>query len=254
MVDMGGMINSFSHFSLHMCAGEDVVFDCRHAIGFEDYSGGNQKSGVRLVEFFNINLNKSKKIKSHSLLDFYYKFRDIEIDGFSASNIHDLDFSKTIDGYFSAMFNIDRGINGLKARIISSWLHGFSDIDWKNFDTPEKKRAWLGACLSWRSIINKTLDVNESKIITMPGDSIFCEEDFFCFLGKAVCGYRGYLGQDLDGFEKELSELSYNHGIKLKLKIEKIKFLRKIPFFTNLFERHVQDILENNDGNLLTST
>jgi len=181
---------------LQMSAEEDIIFRCQNSIGLGNpLYNNNYHLGVRLVEFFNVDLINPKEIEKDGLLDFCIKYGNLELASFTASNISKLCINNDIGKYFCAALDIPKGYDSLMIGIISAWSHGISNIHWKNFDTKEKKRSWLVSCLLWQSIVAQTSKMMASGNITIPLDQTFEVEDFFVFLGRQYMAIVVILGR-----------------------------------------------------------
>lgn len=111
--------------------------------------------------------------------------------------------------------------------VLTEWSKDNDFISWKKHNFTDIKKLWLDSCLYWkgicppvtRSVINVSLSLKDVR----------CYEDFFCMLGEAFFGAKGYMGKDFDGFDDCLSELMQNNT---KIYIEGLQktesFLKKI--------------------------
>jgi hypothetical protein len=89
------------------------------------------------------------------------------------------------------------------ADILDHWRQGKSTLDWRPLTTKEKKE-WLQACLSWTGLPDKKI---KSFDYIIDGNQVNSNLDFYCLLGEIFFGYRGYFGQDPEGFRDCFSEI-----------------------------------------------
>ncbi|MDE9446353.1 barstar family protein [Xenorhabdus bovienii] len=107
--------------------------------------------------------------------------------------------------------------------ILKEWVKGNDVLYWKNNKCIEAKNLWLTASLYWQQIFppeqNKILNAS----LNLEGVNNYL--DFFCMLGEAFWGKRGYIGRDFHGFDDLLSDLSYEKS-EINIYIENTNKLR----------------------------
>lgn len=86
----------------------------------------------------------------------------------------------------------------LRAQILDAWSEGVP-IGWRDLD-PAYAYPWISACMSLASPRNwrQTL---VAGLVALDFTGLRTEDDFYCHLGEALFGYRGYAGSNLDAFE-----------------------------------------------------
>jgi hypothetical protein len=88
--------------------------------------------------------------------------------------------------------------------ILEHWRQGKSTLDWRPL-TIKEKREWLRACVTWTGLPKEKI---KSFDYLIDGNQIYSDVDFYCLLGEAFFGYRGYFGQDSHGFNDCFAEIS----------------------------------------------
>lgn len=88
-----------------------------------------------------------------------------------------------------------------KVQIVDAWLAGIP-VSWRELH-PDFGYLWISACMSLASPRNwrQTL-VTGPVVLDVTG--LRTEDDFYCLLGEALFGYRGYAGSNLAAFEDVL--------------------------------------------------
>lgn len=200
---------------------EKEVMSCDWLVGLNAVKSECEefyKSDACFIEFFNVVATNAIKVKKGKVVELRYVYNNIEIDVTQAQLVREIDLSAiTRSNYLPAMFNIYDGTDLLALGIFRAWINGFSNFDWKDFVSEEKKRSWLRACLYWEKISQNNPVAREQ--IEIHGNQIICPEDLYCTLGENFFGYRGYIGQDLDGFDECLKAVVYNQNKKPQIKI-----------------------------------
>ncbi|MEO1054219.1 MAG: barstar family protein [Bacteroidota bacterium] len=90
-----------------------------------------------------------------------------------------------------------------KADIITDWQAGNSKLDWRNLNN-QGKQDWLKACLQWSGLPSTPI---LAKTYEIDGQQIGSNVDYYCLTGEVFFGFRGYFGQDIDGFYDCFSEI-----------------------------------------------
>jgi hypothetical protein len=233
-------------FNIHVTADDDEIFVCKSASGLEFSSITDVHSYMydneNLVEFFGVQPRTKKIIKKKKHLRFSYQYEDITLAEIGGTNLYPINLNNFPDGYCSFIIRDYLLVDGLELRLFSHWLHGMNNIKWTDFSSVSEKRTWLRACLLWEC--NKT---QPNSIINIPGLDILTEEDFYCYIGEAVWGYRGYIGQDLDGFYECLQDAVINFKSKIEFNfIDSMDlFYRKDSFFTEYFISKFKEIISD---------
>lgn len=104
-------------------------------------------------------------------------------------------------------------------------------IDWRSLPTPADRNAWLLACLShqpvrspWTKILSNQEGLQPPDLapvhVRLSREQAPSEEWVYCFLGDAVLGYGGYLGQDLDGLHEIVRQLTFD-GVPIEVEIDR---------------------------------
>jgi hypothetical protein len=248
---------------LHVKAGLDEIFVCRYASGFEFSSITNTRNSSRhnenLVEFFCVQPLVKKVIEKNSYLEFSYKYENIVLEIFEGINFHKINLNDFPDDYYSFIVHcyIESSsydyeeIDNLKLRLFSSWLNGTNRLKWTDFSSYAAKQSWLDACYLWEQKNNKTKQmylnnaVNIPEIINIPGSNILGRKDFYCFIGDAILGYRGYMGENLDGFHERLEKIVKTFKSKIEFNVidSMDLFNREDSFFTAPFISAFKDII-----------
>lgn len=87
--------------------------------------------------------------------------------------------------------------------IFETWDNG-DELSWNNLKD-DKKEAWLVACLFWSGL---PTTLPNKKLITLDSSLIKSKVDCYCLLGEIFFGSRGYFGQDLDGLDDCMINIS----------------------------------------------
>jgi|GEM_PF-3765364 len=82
--------------------------------------------------------------------------------------------------------------------------------DWRQ-QPLQGRKEWLNACVQWTGL-PKTRIHRDNYILD--GLQVTDETAFYCLLGAAFFGYRGYFGQDLYGFNDCFSEIALHQKEK----------------------------------------
>ena|SRR5688572_836753 len=88
--------------------------------------------------------------------------------------------------------------------ILEHWRLGESTLDWRRLTTLKEKKEWLKACLFWTGLPDKKI---KSLDYIVDGNQVNSDVDFYCLMGEAFFGYRGYFGQDSHGLMDCFSEI-----------------------------------------------
>jgi RNAse (barnase) inhibitor barstar len=102
----------------------------------------------------------------------------------------------------------NRGKEITREEILVHWRQGKTNLDWRQL-TDNGKGEWLQACLAWSGLPATKI---KSLRYTIDGDHVNSHADFYCLLGETFFGYRGYFGQDADGFDDCFCEISIQTG------------------------------------------
>lgn len=146
------------------------------------------------VEFQDFTLPKTIKIKKNDDLDINLTFETNILFSFPARLQNDLLFHNS--NIFSIIVESCADIDFCALAFFKTWLKGDTTLHWENMSSTMLKRSWLLACLQWSVLFPpQKKKTNKIKINT---SNIKCYEDFFCMLGEAFYGYRGYVGSNFD--------------------------------------------------------
>ena len=200
---------------------------------------------VSLLGFLNIKIINPIKIKKKKLFTLVHTLNEkiqLESEIYSCKAI---DFSTWTGRYHSDLFKCLNDFDFLGTEILKTWIAGLNNINWKDFDSPNKKRSWLHACLFWQGLAEDKQVLNQE--IEIFGDKIESTEDLYCMLGEGIYGYGGYAGQDLYGFDEFIKYITYTEKKRLTIKIHNYQNLVEI-FDTfmpdHLYEKYFFEILE----------
>lgn len=129
--------------------------------------------------------------------------------------------------------------------VLNSWVHGHDFLNWKRNKAKEIKELWLNACLYWKGAFPPP---NNGAIeASLFLKDLYSYEDFFCMLGEAFFGFRGYMGKGFDSFYDCLSDLRAN-DVKVTLNgvQQSEHFLKKIsPADINYYNIFINILTEN---------
>ncbi|CDH27001.1 hypothetical protein XBJ2_110004 [Xenorhabdus bovienii str. Jollieti] len=205
--------------------------ECAIADDIDFFHLSNHESddfGLILLRSKEIKMQSSVKVKKEDTITISYYINGICAFEF---NGHIIDKENTLtnsQGFSFVIKTSDEPPLTIIA-ILKEWVKGNDFIYWKNNKCIEAKNLWLTACLYWQQIFppkpNKILNAS----LSLEGINNYL--DFFCMLGEAFWGKRGYIGRDFHGFDDLLGDLSYEKSEiniyienmnKLKLFLERI--------------------------------
>lgn len=201
-------------------AGDDKIFTCSWIDGFEQkYADSEEEVSVCFLDFFDVENLKVKKLKAGEQISINYVNDGISFEGFELISEKEIDFSKINSGFFSVGYPP----NLLTARIIKYWNRGGVEINWRDFASEKERKCWLSACAAWSECILYVDDLIPPDQINIDARCIMSKTDFYCAFGEAALGYRGYMGQCLDGFDECLGKLTAikGGGIDISIAAEK---------------------------------
>lgn len=138
------------------------------------------------------------------------------------------------------------------SNILKEWANGNEIFYWKNNECKESKKLWLTSCLYWQ----QTLPLNKRTTLNphINLDNVNNILDFFCMLGEAFWGRKGYIGKDFYGFNDLLGDLTAN-GNKINIYIKNDKklkeFLERISPINHSYYDIFISILVDNDCNII---
>ncbi|MDX8000937.1 hypothetical protein FE394_17510 [Xenorhabdus sp. Reich] len=205
--------------------------ECAIADDIDFFHLSNNESdnfGLILLRSKEIKMQKSVKLKKEDTITISYYINGVcafEFNGYI------IDKENTLTNSQEFLFVIKTSDEPPLTiiAILKEWVKGNDFIYWKNNKCIEAKNLWLTACLYWQQIFppkpNKILNAS----LSLEGVNNYL--DFFCMLGEAFLGKRGYIGRDFHGFDDLLGDLSYEKSEiniyienmnKLKLFLERI--------------------------------
>ncbi|PHM70782.1 hypothetical protein [Xenorhabdus sp. KJ12.1] len=212
---------------------------------------GNDEFELILLQSREITIFNDFKIRQEDLVTISYYINNTCICEFFG-NIIEKEYTLTNCQKFSLLIKTSDEPPITIMTILKEWAQGNDFLYWKNNKCKESKKLWLTACLYWQQIF---LPKSEKTIhVSLYLDGVSNYLDFFCMLGEAFFGKRGYIGKDFHGFDGLLSDLSYkkseiniytNNIKKLKLLLERIS-----PPEHNYYDIFI-DILINRNCNLI---
>lgn len=89
----------------------------------------------------------------------------------------------------------------LKLQILEAWSDG-AVLSWRDLD-PIYRNAWQSACMSLVSAQNWSQSPAASTIV-LTREGMRAKEDFYCYLGDQLFGFKGYAGSNLDALYEVL--------------------------------------------------
>lgn len=224
--------------------------DCQIGSFKSIYSSKN--SGYYDIVLFDLYPGTNAKISKYDCMHIEFMFNGylfyyIELEAFDSFTI------KKTKSLTNLRFRVglDTAINSYYAKnlikIVNSWESGNKPYKWQDLG-PLGKKVWLVACLDTTGIQSGLLD---KKLIVLDGLLIKSEVDFFCLVGEAFWGYRGYLGQDLDGFEDCLRQISSKIKVKIINYMQlKQSLNRYYKYLDKTFLEIVLDIFQDQEVNI----
>jgi hypothetical protein len=203
-----------------------------------------------MIEFFSVQSKFKKTIRKNSYLQFYYKHENATLAETVGTNPYSINLNNFSNDYCSFIVHGYGLIDGLRLRLLSAWYDGITSIKWTDFTSFAAKQSWQHACLSWQCEqceAGKMVHKQPNNIVNIPGLNILTEQDFYCYIGEAVLGYRGYMGQDLVGFNECLTDAVIHFKTKIEFNIINSMdlFYRKHSFFTENFILCLKRILSD---------
>lgn len=200
-----------------------------------------------VLGFFNVKILNARKVKKGKCLRLLWFQDDVQYVEGVISPIRTIDFGAWKSGYHAEIFEYTTNFDTLGMELLRAWMAGFDHFNWRDFDSPTKKRSWLHAGLLWKGMFQGTEILSQE--IEIQGAEIECREDLYCALGEAIYGYGGYGGQDLYGFAECIEKIVYKDKKKLTLKIHDYPSLQKVfhGFMSDqLYEKYFFEIFEEN--------
>lgn len=105
--------------------------------------------------------------------------------------------------YYADMKIIDKYYHQSQLDLLMAWERGEMP-DWKKLGK-RKRQGWSLACGNW-SGIGKMSKPNLNYIVDC--NLVKQEDDLYCLLGEVFCGYRGYLGSNLNALNDSIGIFS----------------------------------------------
>lgn len=204
-----------------------------------------------LMKCNDIKIHNDLKIKEKDIITISHYINNICIYEFDS---YLLDYESVLNNHQELSFIIktsDLPPLNISA-ILNEWSNGNEILYWKNNKCKEAKKLWLTACLYWQQTLplNENENENEKFNIFLNLDNVNNLLDFFCMLGEAFWGRKGYIGKDFFGFNDLLNELtSKTAEVNIHIKNEKKlkNFLEKIsPINYNYYDIFINILIDNN--------
>ncbi len=203
-----------------------------------------------LLKSREIEIHNSIKVKQGDTVTISYYINDscvYEFDGYTIDKENIL----TTCQEFSLVIKTADDPSITITAILKEWTKGNDFLYWKNNKCIEAKDLWLTACLYWQQIFPPKQGNMLNASLSLEGVNSYL--DFFCMLGEAFWGKRGYIGRDFYGFDDLLGDLSYEKS-EINIYIEnmnKLKiFLERIsPPDCNYYDTFME-ILANRKCNI----
>ncbi len=129
-----------------------------------------------------------------------------------------------------------------KVQILEAWREDVA-VSWRDLDSAYRY-PWIRACMTLASSRDwRQTRVTGSVVLDVSG--LLTEDDFYCHLGEALFGYRGYAGSNLSAFE---DVLRHNDPARISFSIpdeaEFDEFLARTtrrPTYADVFKQVVRD-------------
>lgn len=209
----------------------------------------NNSSQILLIKQSNLKIDKDIIIKKEDIINISFYINELCIYELNGNLLeHKVNLKKGTP--FSLRMKTTDFPPLTISTILKEWADGNEILYWKENKCKEAKNLWLTSCLYWQQIFpnNKptSIDVNLNL------DSVNNYLDFFCMLGEAFWGRKGYIGRDFHGFDDQLSELKSQANIYIKDEKKLKLFLERIsPYGCNYYNNFI-DILLKNNCNIVT--
>ena len=102
------------------------------------------------------------------------------------------------------------------------------DLHWRNWSDEESLlRAWLGACMAWNPwMAHGPVKPLHARQITVTPQETRAEAALYCHLGEQLQGWRGYAGQNLDGFDEFLRHADQGEVAELQVHVQQATRVR----------------------------
>lgn len=197
-----------------------------------------------LIKQPNLKVNRDIIIREEDIIDISFYINNIciyELSGYILENEVNL---KKENPFLLLMKTTDFPALTVST-ILKEWADGNEIFYWKDNRCKEAKSLWLTSCLYWQQLFPKnkqtSIDVNLNL------DNVNNYLDFFCMLGEAFWGRKGYIGRDFHGFDDQLSELHAKMNIYIKDEKKLKLFLERIsPCSYNYYDVFIEILLKNN--------
>lgn len=211
-------------------------------LGFDDFE-------IILIKSNKITLLNDIKITKKEVITLSHYINDICISQFDASIIEN-EYAFQDNTPLSLTIKTDDELSLNTSTIIKEWFNGNEILYWKNNNSNEAKNLWLTTCLYWQQIFQPSIKSELNVYLNL--EKVNNRLDFFCMLGEAFWGRKGYMGRDFYGLDDLLSELrSIKINIYIKNEKKMKQFLENISPQDNNYYLTFIDILSKNNCNII---
>ena len=102
------------------------------------------------------------------------------------------------------------------------------DLHWRNWPDDEALlSAWLSACTAWYPwMAHGPVKPLHARQVTVTPKETQAESALYCHLGEQLQGWRGYAGQNLDGFDEFLRHAEQGEVAELQVHVQQATRVR----------------------------
>ncbi|AYY82806.1 hypothetical protein [Proteus vulgaris] len=211
----------------------------------------NENIFFLLIKSDEIKISDSIKIKTNDIINISFYINNTCIYEFD-SNLLDNEI-KLNEGQNLSLTIKTTDLPPLAiSNILKEWENGNEIFYWRSNKCEKSKKIWLNSCLYWQQTLPSNKNIILNPHINL--DDVNNILDFFCMLGEAFWGRKGYIGKDFYGFNDLLGDLTAN-GNKINIYIKNDKklkeFLERISPINHSYYDVFMSILVDNDCNII---
>ncbi|KMJ43551.1 hypothetical protein AB204_19155 [Xenorhabdus khoisanae] len=210
----------YSKYCIYINEVECAIADKIDFFHLSNYEGDNCE--LILLKSKEVKIQNSIKVKKEDIITISYYINEIcayEFDGHIINKEIILEEKQEL----SLVIKVPHCPFLSIITILNEWVKGKDLLYWRNSHCIEAKKLWLTACLYWQQIFPPKFNKILNASLDLEGVNNYL--DFFCMLGEAFWGKRGYIGRDFHGFDDLLGDLSYEKA-EINIYIENMNELK----------------------------
>lgn len=183
-----------------------------------------KKDKLKHVFFYELSLHNALYIEKNNNIELEIWIGDSLHTNLTLLSIKDIEIAKDMVSFDSLFQGNTLLYKQDVLDIIKLWNEEENPKNWYRL-TKKRKRTWLVSCLYWTGFGEKH-QLNDK--ITIDGSAVKDVEGFYCHLGESFFGFRGYLGQDLDGLDDCVKMLNLSKTEQRVIEIFNINQLKNV--------------------------